>query len=303
MKRKVLDGEFFERLERVALYMQDAMSGFFGGSRKAHGHGNTVEFSDFREYVPGDDLRRIDWNVYARFEKYFIKLFTDERQLHHRIVIDCSASMATGKPEKALTALRIAAALAYLATCAMDRVSIQLLHGAELTDLTGVILGKSAATSAAMLLEDVDFYGDSDLRGAVLGDPNPGYDDGLTVVISDFLTDSDWKSMVDFLLFRHREVMLIQVLSPEEVHPSMTGALSGDVHLIDLESETPGDARNVRMKLSKKHLKAYLAALDDYYREIREFCTSRGVSYVSATTDEPIEKILFEKGYETDRIK
>ena len=116
MKRKVLDGEFFERLERVSLYMQDAMSGFFGGSRKAHGHGNTVEFSDFREYVPGDDLRRIDWNVYARFEKYFIKLFTDERQLHHRIIIDCSASMATGKPEKAVTALRLAAALGYLAT-------------------------------------------------------------------------------------------------------------------------------------------------------------------------------------------
>lgn len=303
MKRKVLDGEFFERLERVSLYMQDAMSGFFGGSRKAHGHGNTVEFSDFREYVPGDDLRRIDWNVYARFEKYFIKLFTDERQLHHRIIIDCSASMATGKPEKALTALRLAAALGYLATCAMDRVSFYLLHGATLTDLTGVVLGKSAATTAALLLEDVDFYGESDLRGAVLSDPNPGYDDGLTVVISDFLTNSDWKSMVDFLLFRHREVMLIQVLSPEEVNPNMTGALSGDVHLIDMEASSRGDARNVRMKLSKKHLKAYQTALEEYRREMQDFCTSRGVSYVFATTDEPIEKILFEKGYETDRIK
>lgn len=303
MKRKVLDGEFFERLESVSLYMRDAMTGLFGGGRRAHGYGNTVEFADFREYVPGDDLRRIDWNVYARFEKYFIKLFTDERQLHHRILIDCSASMATGKPEKALTALRLAASLGYLATCAMDRVSYHLLHGDRLTDLTGTIIGKDAATNAALLLEDVDFFGESKLEEAVLADPAPGYDDGLTIVISDFLTDSNWKSMVDFLLYRHREVMLIQVLSPAEVKPDLTGALSGDLRLVDMEAASYADPRNLRIRLSRRHLPAYQRALDEYRREITEFCSSRGVSYIFAVSDEPIETILFQKGYETDRIK
>ncbi len=298
MKRKVFDGEFFEQLEAVALAMQGPMGGFFGGSRKAHGYGNTVEFADFREYVPGDDLRRIDWNVYARFEKYFIKLFTDERQLHHRIIIDCSASMATGKPEKAEMALRLAAGLGYLAVCAMDRVSFLLLHDDSLTDLTGTLLGKTAVTRAALQLENVDFYGESEIEKAILNYSNPGYDDGLTIIISDLLTESNFKSAVDFLLYRHREVMLLQILSPEEANPT----IKGDIHFIDLESDLPNDPRNVRMKVSRAHLKAYSEALNDYKLEIGDFCRSRGVSYIFATTDMPVEQVIFEKGYETDRI-
>jgi uncharacterized protein (DUF58 family) len=299
MKRKVLDGEFLEKLESISLAVKGAMTGLYGGSRKAHGYGNTVEFADFREYVPGDDLRRIDWNVYARFEKYFIKLFTDERQQHHRIIVDCSASMATGKPEKAQTALRIATAFAYLAVCDMDRVSFQLLHGDHLEDLAGTMIGKNAVCDAALQLENVAFYGDTELEKAILNDPNPGYDDGMTIVISDFLTESNWKSMVDFLVFRHREILFVQLLSPEEVNPSLTG----DVHLIDMESELPKDPRNVRMKISKGFLKAYHRALDDYRREISDFCHSRGASYLFATTDLPIEQILFQRGYETEVIK
>ncbi len=298
MKRKVFDGEFFEKLETVALAMRDPMGGFFGGSRKAHGYGNTVEFADFREYVPGDDLRRIDWNVYARFEKYFIKLFTDERQLHHRIIIDCSASMATGKPEKAEMALRLAAALGYLAVCAMDRVSFLLLHGNTLTDLTGTLLGKTAVTRAAMLLENVEFYGETEIEKAVLNYSNPGYDDGLTIIISDFLTESNFKSAVDFLMFRHREVMLLQILSPEEVKPDFRG----DIHFIDLESELPKDPRNVHMKVGRALMKAYDEAVESYIAEISDFCRSRGATYIYATTDMPVEQVIFEKGYETDRI-
>lgn len=298
MKRKVFDGAFFERLEAVALSMKNAMTGLFGGSRKAHGYGNTVEFADFREYVPGDDLRRIDWNVFARFEKFFIKLFTDERQLHHRIIVDCSASMESGKPEKAEMALRVAAALGYLAVCSMDRVSFQMLHGDKLVDLCGTMIGKTAVCNAALMLEDVEFYGNSELDKALLNDPNPGYDDGMTIVISDFLTESNWKSMVDFLVYRHREVALIHLLSPQEINPRM----SGDVHLIDKESSTMGDPRNMRMKINKTFLNAYEKALDEYKRELEEFCISRGAAYIFATTDQPIEHIIFEKGYETDII-
>ncbi len=298
MKRKVFDGEFFEKLEAVALSMQGPMGGFFGGSRKAHGYGNTVEFADFREYVPGDDLRRIDWNVFARFEKYFIKLFTDERQLHHRIIIDCSASMATGKPEKAEMALRLAAGLGYLAVCAMDRVSFLMLHGDTLTDLTGTLLGKTSVTRAAMMLEDVDFYGETEIEKAILNYSNPGYDDGLTIIISDFLTESNFKSAVDFLLYRHREVMLLQVLSPEEVNPD----IKGDIHFIDLESELPNDYRNVHMKVDRNFYRAYQEAVEGYKTEIADFCRSRGASYIFATTDMTVEQVIFEKGYETDRI-
>ena len=84
MKRRILDGDFLDRLDAASLVLKTPMTGFFGGSRKARSYGNTVEFADFREYFPGDDIRRIDWNVYARFEKYFIKLFTDERQMQNQ---------------------------------------------------------------------------------------------------------------------------------------------------------------------------------------------------------------------------
>ena len=175
------------------------MTGFFGGGRKARSYGNTVEFADFREYFPGDDIRRIDWNVYARFEKYFIKLFTDERQMHNQIYIDCSASMACGKPEKAAAALRVAAAFGYLSVSAMDRVSYKLIKGDKLEDIKITITNKDSFYRAAQYLEDTEFEGDLDMEKAIVQAKAPGHDDGLTIIISDFLTESDWKKAIDFL--------------------------------------------------------------------------------------------------------
>ncbi len=292
MKRKIFDGDFLEKLESIALAIKNPMSGYFGGAQKARGYGNTVEFADFREYVPGDDLRRIDWNVYARFQKHFIKLFTDERQMHNRIMIDCSASMGTGKPEKAECALKIAAALGYLSVCAMDRVSFQLMRGDKTEDLCGTILGKSAFYQQALMLEDVDFGGDTLLDKAMYNCPNPGYDDGVTVIISDFLTESSWKNVVDFLTYRHRQVILVQVLSPEEVNP----AILGDTHLVDMESQEVGDYRNVRVKLTKKFYKTFRDVLEEYKQELFDYCVSRGGSFISCTSDMPIETIIFEQG-------
>ncbi len=299
MKRKIFDGDFLEKLESIALAIKNPMSGFFGGGQKARGYGNTVEFADFREYVPGDDLRRIDWNVYARFQKHFIKLFTDERQMHNRILIDCSASMGTGKPEKAETALKVAAALGYLSVCAMDRVSYQLIKGDKMEDLCGTILGKNAFYQQALALENIDFEGDTLLDKAMFNCPNPGYDDGVTVLISDFLTESSWKSVVDFLVYRHRQVILVQILSPEEENP----AVLGDTMLVDMESRDVSDSRNVRIKLNRKFYQTYARALGDYKKELRDYCISRGGMFLTATSDTPIETIIFEKGYETEIVE
>ena len=111
--KSLLNDEFFARLETLALNFR-AMSGFFGGKHRTRSYGQTVEFSDYREYMLGDDIRRIDWNLYSRFEKYFLKLFTDERQMHCQIFLDCSASMGKVNPEKSAYAVGIAAALGFL---------------------------------------------------------------------------------------------------------------------------------------------------------------------------------------------
>ena len=193
MKRNVIDSEFMKRIETALLYFNNPMNGYFGGNRKSASYGSTVEFADFREYVPGDDIRRIDWKIYGRFEKYVIKLFVDERRLHNQIFIDCSASMAWGEPEKALAALRLAAVFGYLSVRAMDRVSYMLLTGSSCVDLCGEFGGKEAFYNAAGKLSDVDFQGDTEMNTSIKKCMNPGYDDGLSVIISDFFTESDWK--------------------------------------------------------------------------------------------------------------
>ena len=299
MKRRILDGDFLDRLDAAALVLKTPMTGFFGGSRKARSYGNTVEFADFREYAPGDDIRRIDWNVYARTEKYFIKLFTDERQMHNRIMIDCSASMACGQPEKAEAALRIAAAFGYLSVAAMDRVSFELMQGNKANGLGITITNKDSFYRAAQKLESTEFKGEVDIEKAIVNMESPGRDDGLTVIISDFLTDSNWKKAIDFLMYQRKEILMIQVLSPDEMFPD----LDGRIDMLDSEARDPADPRNMRLVMTKKMVKAYQKALDEYEQELVDFCASRNATFFTVTSDEPIEKVIFGKGYETEIIK
>ena len=127
MKGSYLNDEFFSRLETLSLEMRADLAGFFGGKHLVKTYGQTVEFADYREYALGDDIRRIDWNLYSRFEKFFLKLFTDERQMHTQIFIDCSASMGKDNPQKAAFTVGIAAALGYLSVHNMDKVSYKLI--------------------------------------------------------------------------------------------------------------------------------------------------------------------------------
>ena len=291
MKGTVLNDAFFSRLETLALEMRPDLAGFFGGKHLVRTYGQTVEFADYREYQLGDDIRRIDWNLYSRFEKYFLKLFTDERQMHTQIFIDCSASMGKDNPEKAEYAVAVAAALGYLSVHNMDKVSFKLIKGEKSEDPFGTIVGKRAFFNAISQIEELEFEGESDIREAVVGTPNTGSNDGLTVIISDFFTDSDWKKAVDYLCYKKRQVLLMQVLTPEEVDPSYTGR----VHLIDLESETVEDARNMKIKIDRASQVAYEEAMSEIREDLHSFCNSRGAMYATVCTDQPIEKALFKE--------
>ena len=291
MKGSVLNDAFFSRLETLALEMRPDLAGFFGGKHLVRTYGQTVEFADYREYQLGDDIRRIDWNLYSRFEKYFLKLFTDERQMHTQIFIDCSASMGKDNAEKAEYAVAVAAALGYLSVHNMDKVSFKLIKGEKSEDPFGTIVGKRAFFNAISQIEELEFEGESDLREAVVNTPNTGSNDGLTVIISDFFTDSDWRKAVDYLCYKKRQVLLVQVLTPEEVDPSYTGR----VHLIDIESETVEDERNMKLKVDSAFQKAYNMAMEEIREELQSFCTSRGADYVTICTDQPIEKTLFKE--------
>ena len=127
MKNALLNDQFFNRLETMNLNLRKNLTGYFGGKHLVSTYGQTVEFADYREYQLGDDIRRIDWNLYSRFEKYFLKLFTDERQMQIQIFLDCSASMGKDNDKKAQYAVACAAALGYLSVHNMDKVSMNLM--------------------------------------------------------------------------------------------------------------------------------------------------------------------------------
>jgi uncharacterized protein (DUF58 family) len=291
MNGSILNDAFFSRLETLALELRADLGGFFGGKHLVRTYGQTVEFADYREYMLGDDIRRIDWNLYSRFEKFFLKLFTDERQMHTQIYLDCSASMGKNMPQKAEYALATAAALGYLSVHNMDKVSFQLMKGNLCENNFGTLVGKRAFFNAITELEDLEFDGETDIYRAVTSSQNVGSNDGLAVIISDFFTDSDWKKAVDFLCYKKKQVLLIQVMTPEEIDPSYTGR----VNLIDSEAVDVSDTKNMRINIDRASLMAYQEALREMLEDLRSFTSSRGATFVSVRTDKPIEKMLFKE--------
>ena len=291
MKGSYLNDEFFSRLETLSLEMRADLAGFFGGKHLVKTYGQTVEFADYREYALGDDIRRIDWNLYSRFEKFFLKLFTDERQMHTQIFIDCSASMGKDNPQKAAFTVGIAAALGYLSVHNMDKVSYKLIKGNHAEDPFGTIVGKRAFFSAMTGLENLTFDGESDIGAAVVGCENTGNNDGLTLIISDFFTDSDWRRAIDYLSYKKRQVLLVQVMTPEERDPTY----SGRVNLIDSEAEDLTDTKNMKMNIDISAQLAYEEALKDLESDLYNFCVSRGATFITIPTDQPIEKVLFKE--------
>ncbi len=290
MNGSYLNDEFFSRLETLSLELRADLTGFFGGKHLVRTYGQTVEFADYREYMLGDDIRRIDWNLYSRFEKFFLKLFTDERQMHTQIFIDCSASMGKDNSKKAAYTVGVAAALGYLSVHNMDKVSYHLIKGAKSENPFGTIVGKRAFFNAISTLEKLNFDDECDLRSSVLN-TEVGSNDGLTVIVSDFFTDSDWKSAVDYLCYKKRQVLLVQVMTPEEVDPLYMGR----VNLIDSESLDIADEKNIKIKIDRASQRAYEDALYDLVEDIRSFCNSRGAAFASVCTDQPIEKVLFKE--------
>lgn len=289
MKVSYLNDQFFSRLETLALNLRSDLAGYFGGKHLVSTYGQTVEFADYREYQLGDDIRRIDWNLFSRFEKYFLKLFTDERQMQVQIFLDCSASMGKDNEQKSAYAIATAAAMGYLAVHNMDKVSFHVMRENKSENPFGTIVGKQAFFRAIGQLENVSFDLDSDIESCVLSCPDTSSNNGLTVIISDFFTDSNWKKAVDYLCYKKRQVLLVQILTPEEADPSY----DGHVNLIDSEAVDLSDTKNMKIKITRSMQKAYEEALKDFKLDMKNFCSKRGVDYITICTDTPIEKVLF----------
>lgn len=289
MKVSYLSDKFFSRLETLSLNLKSNLSGYFGGKHLVTTYGQTVEFADYREYQLGDDIRRLDWNLYSRFEKFFLKLFTDERQMQIQIFLDCSASMGKDNPQKAAYSVATAAALGFLAVHNMDKVTFNLMKGEKAENPFGTLVGKNAFFRAIGSLENVEFNDDSDIEACVTSCPDTGTKNGLTIIVSDFFTESNWKKAVDYLCYKNRQVLLVQVLSPEEIDPSYDGR----VNLIDSESVDISDSKNMKLRITRSMQKAYEEALRDFRNDMKSYCNKRGADFISVCSDTAIERVLF----------
>ena len=289
MKESYLNGQFFNRLETLSLNLRADLRGYFGGKHLVKTYGQTVEFADYREYQLGDDIRRIDWNLYSRFEKFFLKLFTDERQMQIQIFLDCSGSMGKDNPKKSAYAVASAAAIGYLAIHNMDKVSFNIMKGDRANNPFGTIVGKNSFFRSISQLEEVEFEGDTDIASCITNCPEGGSSNGLSVIISDFFTKTDWKKAVDYLTYKKRQVLLVQLMTPDELEPVYDGRLN----LIDAEAEDLTDSRNMKLRITRSLQIAYQEALKDFKADLKSFCVSRGAEFISIDTDKSIEKMLF----------
>jgi uncharacterized protein (DUF58 family) len=287
MKKVVIDEAFISQLEQLETLLKNNVAGMFGGNRRSKSFGSSCEFADYRDYMPGDDVTKIDWNAYARFDKLYEKLYFDERQMHTRIYIDASRSMNHGTDdEKATQAIKLAAAFAYLSVCEMDKVSIYAIHGSEIEEVISGMVGKESYINAINKLNSVEFYGDSKITEAILPS-NVGRGDGYSVIISDFLTDEDFEGAIDHLVSKKKDVICVQVLSADEINPQIRGKM----HLFDSEDQL----KTYRKKIDRDIVKAYKEALRFVIERIKNYCEARGGNYLLAPANASIYEIFFGK--------
>ena len=285
MKKTVIDEAFLGELESLQTLLKNNIAGSFGGNRRSKNLGSSCEFADYRDYIPGDDVTRIDWNAYARFDKLYERLYYDERQMHTRIYIDASRSMAHGTDaEKAEQAIRLAAAFAYLSVCEMDKVSIYTVKGACLEEIISGMVGKDSYLACINRLNAIEFDGDARLSEAIVPS-NVGRGDGMTVLLSDFLTDENYEDAIDRFCAQRRDVLCIQILSREEINPQVRGRM----HLLDAENSD----RFFRKKIDQDVIRAYKEALRYVTDRIRLYCEAREAKYAMIPAHESMAEVFF----------
>lgn len=281
--KSLLDQQFLKRLDRLALNARMAIKGDMGGNRKSRSKGSSIEFSDFREYIPGDDFRRIDWNAYARFERLFVKLFMEERQANITIFLDVSASMDWGQPNKGVLAKQLAAVFVYLALANFDRVAVVGMQDKPSAYLP-YFSGKQMFWQALSFIEGLKFGGKTSLCSAVKGCTFLKRSGGISILITDLFSKDGYKEALEYLQYLKQEVMLIHVMAPQELQPE----LSGSLRLVDVEGEGVKD-----VILTPDLLKAYKRVLDEFLSDIKAFCYSRGINYVLVNSSSSMEEVVF----------
>ncbi len=279
-----MDKNFFRKLDRLLISTRRLAKGRGGGMRRSSGRGSSIEFSDYKEYTVGDDFRYIDWNAYARFDRLFIKLFMEEQETMVTVFLDTSKSMDFGKPNKSVLTRELAAVFSYIALSGLDRLTIATLKGGNIQK-SSVFSGKQSFFKVYDYIESIEFGGETYITRAMKDAHFLGSKGGISIVISDLFSKDGYEDGIDYLLYRGQDVVLINVLSPEEMNPS----LDGSIELIDSE-----DGSKLNIMANSSIIKNYKQNVENFLNTNREYCHSRGVHYIHLISDMDIERIVFD---------
>jgi uncharacterized protein (DUF58 family) len=279
----VFDEAFLRQLERLLLLVRAPVRGGLKGGRRSVKRGQSVEFADYRDYTLGDDLRQLDWNVYARLERLLVKLFVEEEDLTVTLLVDASASMAGGHPEKLRFAKRAAAALGYVGLASEDKISVSALGGRAarrqvalrgsgrvfrlLTALSGIAVAEGPTDLVAAAR-----HAAAQLRGR-----------GLIVLLSDLL-DPGAETVIRDLAATGSELVILHILGPDEIDPP----IEGDLRLVDAES---GDQVDVTLDLAT--VDAYKGRVAEWQAGLAGLAARRAAAYVPLTSDVPLADVIF----------
>jgi uncharacterized protein (DUF58 family) len=279
----VFDEAFLRQLERLLVLMRSPVRGGLKGGRRSVKRGQSVEFADYRDYALGDDLRQLDWNVYARLERLFVKLFIEEEDVTVSLLVDASASMTAGRPPKLLFAKRAAAALGYIGLASEDRVTVSALSG-RVARRRAAMRGSSRIFRLLADLSSIEpADGPTDLVAAARHAAAQLHGKGVVILLSDLL-DPAADRVIRELAATGSELIVLHVLSPDELDPK----LEGDLRLVDVET---GDGVDVTVDLPT--LDAYKARLLAWKAGFADLAAKRRASYVDLPSDANLADLMF----------
>lgn len=286
MKENIFDKDFFTKLNKINMALNFRLSNGTQGGRKSKAKGVSVEFSDFREYAPGDDFRRIDWNAYGRLDKLFVKVFMEEREGVFNFFLDKSKSMDQGDDNKGEMALKIVAALGYITINNLDRIVVSGLEDGNIVEL-GSGTGKKTFQKLLRDLNNIEFNGTTNLEESIRKRKITGR--GVSIVVSDFLNNGGLENLEEglkYLAFKKQQIILIQVLSKEDMEPT----IDEEVTLIDSETR-----EEVKITLNYKVIEEYKKTLKNYNENLKNIAKKYGAKVIFVRADESLEKVILDK--------
>src|SRR5918997_2674850 len=281
-KGQLLSSEFMARLDQLDLMSRKLLAGKMKGERRSKRRGQSVEFADYRNYVVGDDLRFIDWNVYARLEKLFLKLFLEEEDLALYVLLDVSKSCDYGDPNKAEYLKRVAAALGYIGLVNYNRVTIAAVADGVVAD-TGAMRGRRKVSQMIDFIGKLKPQGSSNFTEAAKRFALAHRQKGVCVVLSDFFIKDGFENGLRYVAGGRYDLFAVQALSPQEIDPD----LQGDLKLRDVEDDDMAE-----VSITQPLIKQYKANLNAYCLSLKDYVTRRGGTYLFTSTAVPFDTLV-----------